>query len=142
MRFRIDENLERVAAVMPHPKPLETVATELCKRFVDADMIDDRNITETLLNATGPFYIADTLKILTEYLGVERIKSDVWLAFLSLKIWGDADCPFCGGQLAYVETEGHETPSHDYMLPPDWTRDYDVYECRYCGETIKIKCND
>lgn len=140
MRFRIDENLERVAAVMPQPKPLETVATELCKMFIDAGMIEERDRGETLLNATGPFYIADVLKMLTDYLGVERIKSRVWLAFCSLMVWGDYDCPYCGGKLAYVETEGHETPSHDYMLPPNWHEDYDIYKCRDCGETVKIKC--
>lgn len=61
MRFRIDENLEWVVALMPQPKPLETVATELCKMFVDAGMIEERDRGETLLNATGPFYAADVL---------------------------------------------------------------------------------
>lgn len=98
MRFKIDENLKRVAAAKA-ARP-ETVAVELCARFIDSGMIEDTpdNWGESVLTATGPH---------------------------------------CGGELEFVETEGHELKDGDYYTPNSYIVDNYVYRCVECGEIIK-----
>ena len=142
MRFKIDENLNVVAAAkVAHVDP-ETVAVELCARFVDAGMIDDTtdNFCEPVLTATGPQYVSDICAVLAEYLYGDEFHSvpaDVFDAFCALTIIGDGGCPYCGGDLKFVETEGHELNDGDYYTPNSYIIDNYVYECRVCGETIK-----
>ena len=49
------------------------------------------------------------------------------------------NCPYCGGELIYDGNEGHELKDGDYFTPNTWIKDFEVYTCRQCGETIKIK---
>ena len=144
MRFKIDENLNRVAAAMVAPVDPETVAVELCRRFIDAGMIED--LTDyfggSVLVATGPRYVADVCKVLAGFLYNDEsrsIPSDVFDAFCKLVVMGDGDCPHCGGNLLYVETEGHEINDGDYYTPNSWVIDNYVYHCAVCGETIKTE---
>lgn len=144
MRFKIDKNLNVVAAGMVAPVELETVAVELCARFIDAGMIDDTpdNWGESVLIATGPQYVSDVCAVLAEYLYDDETRSipaDVFDAFCALIVWGDGDCPHCGGELIYDGDEGHELKDGDYFTPNTWIKDFEVYICRQCGETIKIK---
>lgn len=142
MKFRFDKNLERVAAEMVAPVDPQTVAVELCRRFIDAGMIEDDadHWGESVLLATGPQYIADVCKVLAGFLyGNESrsIPADVFDAFCALIVMGDGDCPLCGGNLIYDETEGHELHDGDYFTPNSWVVDLYVYHCANCGETIK-----
>ena len=142
MRFKIDDNLKVVAAAMVAPKDPETVAVELCARFVDAGMIENTNENwgESVLTATGPQYISDVCAVLAGFLyGDESrsIPSDVFDAFCAIIVMGDGDCPHCGGELKFIETEGHELNDGDYYTPNSYVIDNYVYECRVCGETIK-----
>lgn len=108
MRFKIDKNLFRVAAAKA-ARP-ETVAVELCRYFINAGIIEDTpdHWGESVLIASGPQYVKDVCDLLAGYLGVSCIKSDVFDAFCALIVIGDGDCPLCGGNLIYDETEGHE----------------------------------
>lgn len=140
MRFKIDENLKKVAAAKA-ARP-ETVAVELCAALVDAGMIDDptENWGESVLIATGPRYVNDVCAVLAEYLyndETHSIPADVFDAFCALIVWGDGNCPHCGGELEFVETEGHELKDGDYYTPNSYIIDNYVYKCRECGETIK-----
>ena len=140
MRFKIDENLKRVAAEKA-ARP-ETVSVELCAALVDAGMIEDPNDNwgESVLIATGPQYVSDVCAVLAEYLYNDETRSipaDVFDAFCALIVWGDGDCPHCGGELEFVETEGHELKDGDYYTPNSYVIDNYVYQCRECGETIK-----
>lgn len=142
MRFKIDENLNRVAAAMVAPNDPETVAVELCARFVDSGMIENTNENwgESVLTATGPQYISDVCAVLAGFLyGDESrsIPSDVFDAFCALIVMGDGDCPHCGGELKFIETEGHELKDGDYYTPNSYVIDNYVYKCCECGETIK-----
>ena len=99
MRFKIDENLKRVAAVMA-VRP-ETVAVELCDRFIDAGMIevDPKNWGESVLRATGKQYVSDVCAVLADYLyndETHSVPADVFDAFCSLIVTGDGDCQHCG----------------------------------------------
>ncbi len=142
MKFKIDENLKMVAAAKVAPVDLETVAVELCARFIDAGMIDSDpdNITRTVMEATGPRYVKDVCAVLAEYLygdDEHSISADVFDAFCKLVIIGDGGCPDCGGELEYMETEGHELKDGDYLTPNSYVIDNYVYRCRECGEIIK-----
>lgn len=144
MRFKIDENLKRVAAEMAAPKDAETVSVELCSRFVDAGMIEEscENFGKPVLVATGPRYVSDVCAILAGYLYGDESRSisfDVFKAFSALVVMGDGDCPYCGGEMENIETEGHEIKDGDRYTPNSYVIDNYVYECRECGEIIKLK---
>jgi len=140
MRFKIDKNLTRVAAAKGD-RP-ETVAVELLAALVYAGMIGDPNDNcgESVLIATGPQYVSYICAVLAEYLYNDEIRSipaDVFDAFCALIIVGDGDCPNCGGELEFVETEGHELKDGDYNTPNSYVIDNYVYRCVECGEIIK-----
>lgn len=141
MRFKIDDNLRVVAGGKATPVDLETVAVELCGKLVEAGMIEDTpdNFGASLLEATGPRYVADVCKILCGYLERDTIPADIWKAFCGLTIMGDGRCPRCGGEMEYVEDEGHELRDGDYFTPNSFVKDFEVYKCRECGEITKIK---
>lgn len=140
MRFKNDKNLKQVAAAkMADP---ETVAVELFAALVDAGMIEDptENWGESVLIATGPQYVSDVCAVLAEYLYNDEshsIPADVFDAFCALIVWGDSNCPHCGGELEFVETEGHELNDGDYFTPNSYVIDNYVYRCVECGEIIK-----
>ncbi len=124
------------------PKPVETVAVELCWSFINSGMMEQNpdNIGRTVIEATGPRYVHDICRQLAGYLYFEQshtIPSDVFDAFCRLVIIGDGDCPECGGELQFVETEGHELNDGDYYTPNSYIVDCYVYRCRECGEIIK-----
>ena len=127
---------------MATPVAPETVAVELCARFINVGMIEDdaANWGESVLRATGPQYVSDVCAVLAEYLyGDEShfVQSDVFDAFCALIVMGDGDCPHCGGNLIFGETEGHELNDGDYYTPNSYVIDNYVYKCRECGKIIK-----
>ena len=142
MRLKIDKNLNVVAAAKVAPVDPEIVAVELCARFIDAGMIKDTpdNWGESVLIATGPRYVKDVCAVLAEYLyndETHSIPADVFDAFCALIVVGDGDCPHCGGELVFVETDGHELNDGDYNTPNSYVIDNYVYRCVECGEIIK-----
>lgn len=144
MRFKIDKNLNIVAAAKVAPVDLETVAVELCARFIEAEMIDDdhENWGKIILGPIGPQRVIDVFAILADYLYNDKdhsVPADVFRAFCALTIIGDGDCPYCGGDLKFEGTEGHELNDGDYYTPNTYEIDYYIYHCAVCGETIKSK---
>ena len=142
MQFKIDERLKVVAAAMVEPKDPATVAVELCARFVDAGMITDDpdKYGCSFIEMTGPQYVFDICKVLAGYLYGDKsrsIQSGVFDALCRVTVLGDGDCPECGGELEFVETEGHELNDGDYYIPNSYEIDCYVYRCRVCGAIIK-----
>lgn len=137
MRFKIDENLRKIATAKQ--ADAETVAVELCAYMVNAGIVEDapEHWGESVLIATGPQYVKDVCDLLAGYLNVPRIHTDIFDAFCRLIVMGDGDCPNCGGRLVYDETEGHELNDGDYYTPNSWVPDLYVYHCANCGEIIK-----
>lgn len=124
------------------PKPVETVAVELCWSLINSGMVyqDPDNIGRTVIEATGPRYVQDICRQLAGYLYFDQTKPincDVFDAFCRLVIIGDGDCPECGGELQFVETEGHELRDGDYYTPNSYVIDKYVYRCAECGEIVK-----
>lgn len=114
----------------------------LCAHLVKTGIIEDPNAHwgESVLIATGPRYVKDVCAALAAYLYDDETRSipaDVFDAFCALIVIGDGDCPLCGGNLIYDETEGHELHDGDYFTPNSWVVDLYVYHCANCGETIK-----
>lgn len=147
MKFKIDHNLREIANELrtrPADIMLPLVSKELCRRFIDAGMIEDTpdNYGESVLIATGPNYVKDICELLAEYLYNEKthpINADVFDAFCRLTVIGDGDCPKCGGELKFDGTIGHELKDGDYYTPNSWVVDLYLYHCPNCGEIIKSK---
>lgn len=126
---------------MATPKDPEIVAKELCAKMIDAGMWMDNpyNYGVTIMDATETKPVIRLLDVLFAYLGVNHISSDVNDAFCAITIMGDGDCPECGGDLEYIETEGHELNDGDRWTPNSWIIDNYIYRCRECGETVKYE---
>lgn len=140
MQFKIDENL-RIVADAKGEHQHSIVARELCARCIDAGYIEmvPANFNNTVLLATGPQYVSDVCAVLADYLYNDEfhsIPADVFDAFCKLVIVSDG-CPKCGGELRFVETEGHELNDGDYYTPNSYVIDNYVYQCQECGEIIK-----
>lgn len=143
MKFKIDNNLERLASVwgLTERPQLEKFSADLCAYMVHAGIIEDTpdNWGESVLIATGPQYVKDVCDLLAGFLKVSRIHTDTFDAFCRLTVVGNGDCPKCGGELKLKDTIGHELNDGDYFTPPSYVVDYYEYECPICGETIKSK---
>lgn len=140
MKFKIDDNLKRIAAEMSADPAM--VADKLCQHFIAAGMFadDEGNYGCPVLEAAGPQYVKDICALLAAFLyddASRPIKSDIFDAFCNLTVLGEGDCPECGGSLKFVETEGHELKDGDYYTPNSYIIDKYVYKCRVCGEIIK-----
>ena len=144
MRFKIDENLEIVAReqcdLFP-PKKTPEIAVELCAAFIDAGMIEmvPANFNSPVLQAMRPQYVKDVCAVLADYLYNDEshsIRADVFDAFCKLVIVSDG-CPHCGGELKFLEIEGHELRDGDYLTPNSYVIDNYVYRCAECGEITK-----
>lgn len=143
MRFKIDENLWMVARKRHKYQyaPIADFSKGLCAKFIDAGLIEmaPANFNVTVLQATGPKDVSDVCGVLADYLYNDEnhtIPADVFDAFCKLVIVSDG-CPKCGGELEFVETEGHELKDGDYYTPNSYVIDNYVYQCRECGEIIK-----
>lgn len=143
MKFKIDNNLERLASIwcIAERPELEKFSAELCAHLVHAGIIEDTpdNWGESVLIAMGPQYVKDVCDLLAGFLKVSRIHTDAFDAFCRLIVMGDGNCPNCGGELKFSETIGHELKDGDYYTPNSYVIDYYVYHCPICGEIIKSK---
>lgn len=139
MHFKIDGNLKIVAAAKSSPATPENVARGLCAKMIEAGMFSDDpdNYGESVVRVTGPQLVSRVCDVLSEYLGIDTIPAKVFDAFCALVIMGEGDCPHCGGELRFIETEGHELKDGDYFTPNSYEIDNYIYECRNCGEIIK-----
>lgn len=144
MRFKIDKNLELIAKGIIGPVDLSFVAENLCRRFVDAGLIEDTpdNYGENTMVALGDCMVADVCKVLAKYLYDDEthpVPADVFDALCKTILMGEYDCPKCGGKLIYDGTKGHELKDGDYYTPNSYVIDFYLYHCPICGETIKSK---
>ena len=138
MRFKIDDNLLVVARGKATPVDLETFAKELCGRLVEAGMIEatEENYGVSLIEATGPIYVADVCKVLCRYLERETISAGIWKAFCGLTVLGDGACPKCGGELVSRYKDLREVTSWRNEFPPQYEEVSEIFRCKTCGEEI------
>ena len=141
MRFKDDKKFLHFCLEMPDfPEicPLNEVARDLCALFVKAGML--QNIPDeygaTMGELIGDKSPADVCAILAPYMRVP-VTVEILNAFCGLTVIGDGLCPHCGGELKFVETEGHELHDGTHDVPNSYIIDKYVYTCPLCGETIK-----
>ena len=140
MRIKIDDNLKKVAAAIQlAPLDLSIFARLLCQKLIASDILSDvpDNYGLTMIQATARARVYDVVFVLIEYLGIPALDMDTFDAFCRCVVIGDGDCPECGGELAFLETEGHELNDGDYFHPNTYEIDQYVYKCRHCGEIVK-----
>ena len=140
MKFRIDDNLTAIATASG--KTPEFVSKELCRAYLEAGIIDgdSGNWGETFLSAMtdeatnlGVAKIAQ--RVLGTCFGLTTKISDLILL-------GDGDCPYCGGQLKFIEIEGYHKPSHNYYDEPEYIEVNEIYCCKNCGERLYKRIQD
>lgn len=139
MRFKINDQLRIIAAAKGETP--EAASLSLCQFMIDKGWILDEedHYGRPVLECFYPRYISDICLLLAKYLGVTTCPLDVFDAFKGLVLWGEGDCPYCGGELRFVRTEGHELQDGDRWTPNSYVIDNYVYECPVCGEIIKSK---
>ena len=142
MRFKIDNNFLAVCRLhpeFPEIKPATAISEELAAAFLDAGLFkdDESNYGETFIGVTGHNQMFSILDALTKYFGVEGIRPETWDALCASVLLGDGDCPECGGELRFLETEGHKLNDGDHWTPDTYEIDYYFYKCANCGEIIK-----
>lgn len=138
MKFKIDKNFKTVCRL--GDKPAAVVAEELCKAFVNAGVLTDNeeNFGRWFISVAGDASMLAILNTLTGYFGVENIRPETWDALCKCYVLGPGNCPLCGGNLEFLEEQGHEVGG-TYYIPPDYVTDYYVYECALCGAIVKSK---
>lgn len=141
MRFKRNNELFRFVKMVSETTKKD-IGRGLCAHLVKTGIIEDPNAHwgESVLIATGPRYVKDVCAALAAYLYDDETRSipaDVFDAFCALTIVGDGGCPNCGGELEFVETDGHELNDGDYYTPNSYVIDNYVYRCVECGEIIK-----
>ena len=141
MRFKIDNNFKTVCRLhpeFPEIKPATAISEELAAAFLDAGLFkdDESNYGETFIDVAGHNQMFSILDVLTKYCGVEGIRPETWDALCACILMGDGDCPECGGELEFVETEGHELNDGDRWTPNSYIIDNYIYRCAVCGETF------
>lgn len=137
MRFKINKHLFVIGLALPEI-PAE-FGKNFCRACVDAGLLkeDPDNYGRTVAEAMGELPVSKVASFVSGYLGLKPIPADVFDAFCKLTVMGDGDCPVCGGNLVYDETEGHELNDGDYYTPNSWVPDLYCYHCANCGKIIK-----
>lgn len=143
IKFKNDENFKFIC----ENTPAGNVAPESIFHLFNAwfikdngfDAIDDL-IGETLEGAINSFIyggegapISELAKLIFSVTGCDRITDEILKAFLSLRIFGDGDCPECGGDLEIDLDRPYRKDPGDYYTPGG------IYEawftCNHCGHS-------
>ena len=84
------------------------ISEELAAAFLDAELFkdDESNYGDTFINVAGCNQMFSILDALTKYCGVDGIRPETWDALCACILIGDGDCPECGGELRFLETDG------------------------------------
>lgn len=83
-----------------------------------------------------------TLVDVIKQTGIERVNDTTYDAFMECIIMGDGDCPECGGEMEIWDSSGHEIPSGDRDVPPDYVTDWVQLRCPICGHIIEHDYRD
>lgn len=110
MKFKIDENMKRVARENMMTTP-ETVAFDLYMQMVAGGLLHVKNIEPGMcvLRATGPRYVSDICSVLGSVLYGDKshpIPTGVYDAFCKLVLIPDDWCAYCGSPHTYTDGPG------------------------------------
>lgn len=135
MKFKINEDLKKVADAMTLKKGYEVVSRELCGKFMEAGLLLDDPTREyglTVEDDLAESYKGEICRILIDYLCVPVIEDDIYEAMLKVIVLGEGDCPYCGGTMKLVEEKCHEVTSWRNEFPPEVITDEEVWKCDVC----------
>ena len=109
-----------------------------CSMFIKAGMLQDvpESYGATMRELLGDRNSADVCKIIEDCLKTP-VTIEMFADFLNLTVIGDKNCPACGGELKFVETEGHELHDGTHDVPNSYIIDNYIYTCPVCGEIFK-----
>lgn len=142
MYFKINEALERFYASFGVERPTEDSSRALLQAVVATGHIHnvERYGGLQLIESTNPddYPVNEFARVLRDFFHADATLEQA-VALFGLTVWGEGDCPECGGRMECVETVGHGTGDGDYYTPEGFEVEYYVYRCPVCGETIKIK---
>ena len=132
MRFRIEENLQRIAAAKGIAP--EDASVQLIAALVDAGLLGDKKedygepLSEILFDADPQaLYLA-----LYKFYGKE-IPDDLFPAFAGCILMGDGDCPICGCWIEDEVLESEVEDPGDYDTPPTYRATLIEHCCHWCG---------
>lgn len=140
MKFKIDENFKKmVALINPVLTGYLKISEHLYQAFVRSGLIDNAdNSGKNVLEVMGAVYVTDIIKVLQRTFGTS-IKTEALDYFCELIILNDSVCPYCGGDLVFLEHEGHENNDGDYFTQNSYEIDYYVYQCVECDALTYLK---
>lgn len=138
MKFKIDANFITVVDAATIKREAEVVSKELAARFIEAGLLEDDDIWygTKFRECCTPCYVGDICRVLIDYLGVVSVTDDVYNACLDSVIFGDGDCPYCGGRLELKDVQGRTVYSWRNEFPPEFETESEIYCCNVCGERI------
>lgn len=143
MYFKLNDALEKFYASFGVERPDQSSSRALLRKAIETGIISEKKLPEyagmlVIENTIGEHRCNDIARMLGEFFHADVTFEQV-LAFYGLTLWGDGDCPHCGGFTKCVETVGHELNDGDYCTPNSYIVDYYVQECPICGERYKMK---
>lgn len=137
MKIKNDNNLKRLAlrADATTFEIEEKVISLLLQKNWVKDFNDETYFGVALRHVIpGDTYVDEVYNAIRS-LGIDWILSRDFEAFLSLKLMGDGDCPYCGGELDYEQpiTNANSEESEEVEVLGH------EYRCTHCRrEVIKI----
>lgn len=120
------------------------ISKDLCTKFLESGLfeVDEEDLwTRTVWEATEGCLVSDVCAFFAEYIYKDKkhpIPSELFSDICNLVFIGDGGCPECGGELEFLEYEGHMENLHDYYTPPYLVVEGYIYRCRECGEEITL----
>lgn len=139
MRFKIDENLKKIASVKGAAP--EVVAEEMAALFIERGILlnDEMCYGGRAIDVMEEAPVIEVARTLTEYLYGKRgsyVPWDIFGAFCDLIVMGDGPCPYCGGEGELIDFESRVIDKGDYYQPPYVEVTSCEYICRYCGKSF------
>lgn len=138
MKLKNNETLAFVANYCQ--RPAAELANAIIDGLIKAGFLTDEPkiyglmLSEAISGNATVFSVTETIK---QALAVPVINSTLWDKVCGCVVMGDGDCPECGGELRFVETEGHEINDGDRLTPNSYEIDKYVYICPVCGSIVK-----
>lgn len=134
MKIKNDNNLKRLA-LRADSTTFEIEEKVISLLFQKNWVIDFNN--ETLFGVAlrlvipGDTYVAEVYHAIRS-LGIDWILSRDFEAFLNLKLMGDGDCPYCGGELDYARpiTNANSEVSKEVEVLGH------MYQCTHCRREV------
>ena len=139
MRIKESKYLSSLAkeANMTEEQLSKALINELVSRELICD--DEANYGNWLCDSLEPdTSVSDVVGVLNS-IGIKDVKSKhiMWLMFM--KIIGDGECPYCGGEMETIDADYRYTGGDGYLTPLEYEPLWEEKTCRNCGKKIIVE---